>query len=640
MISLRDLNRTVSLLLLAMLISAGNIAAQQDSVTARVLIDRAWDLRFSAPGQSLQYADSALHISVRIRHPLLTARAYRAKALVLVIDERILEGMPLYDSAIVYARIAGSLEYEASCFSLMAGMYGDHGDYDRAIELYAQGLDAANRSGDKTSIAILSNNLAESYVAGNRGDSLALRYYETSLRNCEEEKNWAFGAMVAANIAQLAASQHRHEQAAGMLGAARELMQRDTSDQYRYATTLHVLADVYLQLDSLDKAIDMGLRSLQIMDELQRPDNALRPLSVLARAYIQKRDLANAKLFSARLLNESILQNAKLFIRDGYKCLSDIAKTENNPQDALKYYELYKAWNDSVFRMEREQSISDMEIRAQLARKEMELKYESDKKDAENNNLKERNESLKRERLLAIFSCVVFLALGILLYFLYRKKQKINAELQEEKKTVEKQAHEKSILVHEIHHRVKNNLTLLKSLLFLQSKTSAHEEVKRILEECQARIQSMALVHSNLYGENENGMLEVRAFAELLLSELSASFKAQEHDIAFEIEGTCRDVNIAQSVPLGLVLNELATNSIKYAFTDVQEPLISVQISETAGSIHIVYSDNGPGLPNGFDADKGGFGFRLLHILSQQLNATLRYERGEQGPVFRITIPV
>lgn len=626
--------------LLLLLFVGFHVNAQHDSVKARVLIDQAWELRFESPNRSIALADSALIYSKGKTFPLLTARAYRVKALAMVIDEQIVDGMPNYDSAITYARLAGNKEYEASCYSLMAGMYGDHADFDQAIELYLRGYTVALQSGNKKMIAMLSNNLAESYLADNRDDSIVYSYFNIAYTNSIAAQDYAFAAMVEANVAQLNITSGNTADASEHLRLAAELMTRDTSDQYRLGTTLHVLASVYLQLDSFEIAIQLAEKSLAIMDALHRPDNALRPLSVIAEAYIALNKMAEAKAYSNRLLHDALEQNAKLYVRDGYKCLSSIARVENDPISALQYYEQYKLWNDSVFRIERERMIANMEIRAQLAQHELELQYETAKKDAENINLKDRNETLQRDRLLAVLACLVFLALGALLYFSNRKTKKINTELEHEKKLVEKQAHEKSVLVHEIHHRVKNNLTLLKSLLFLQAKATTHEEVKSILEECQTRIQSMAIVHSNLYGENANGMLEVPAFAEMLFGELAASFRANENDLAFEVSGNCRDVSIEQSVALGLILNELATNSIKYAFSNVKEPLIEVRISETPDNIIIEYYDNGPGLPEGTSLETGGFGFRLIRILSQQLDATSEYQHIMGNQVFKLTLKV
>lgn len=611
-----------------------------DSTRARLEGLLAWELRFSKPAEAIELADSEILLAKQLNDPLRLADGYRVKALTLVIAEKIPDGMADYDTALVYARKAGSLYYQASCYSLMAGMYGDHGDYDKAIELYAAGLTLAQQTNDPHLIATLSNNLAESYQSDGRETTLVQQYFSMALENSMKSGHWADAAMNAGNLAREYLNIGDTSAADAALTQAVELMNRDRSDVYRYGTTLHVLASVYLDLGKNGVAEMYALASLRIMDSLQRPDNALRPLTVLTSIYIAEKNLPQAERTATRLLNDGLAQHAKLYIRDGYKALSDIARLKKNDAEALRYYELYKAWNDSVFRADRERSISDMETRAALAQKELAVKYETEKKEAENANLKARNENLQSEKLLAIAACLVFVLLGVLLWLANRKKQKINAELEAEKKIVERQAQEKSMLVHEIHHRVKNNLTMLKSLLYLQSRASSQHEVKEILSECQARIQSMALVHQNLYGETDAGTLDFTAFLQSLFAELSNSFQSSEGDVSFSVTGHCPPMNISHSIALGLVMNELVTNSLKYAFAAQEDGEIRVDMHSTDQQLRIRYSDNGPGLPKPFDLAEGGFGFRLLDLLSRQLNAQLTYARENEESVFVLVLPL
>lgn len=196
------------------------------------------------------------------------------------------------------------------------------------------------------------------------------------------------------------------------------------------------------------------------------------------------------------------------------------------------------------------------------------------------------------------------------------------------------------MLVHEIHHRVKNNLTMLKSLLYLQARSSKQDETKRILQESQARIQSMALIHQSLYDQNEKGQLDFVQFTKQLLTELCSGYRMQEADVQFKVSGHCRDLQLQQAIPLGLIINELATNSLKYAFKDLDNGLISVHVSERPSFLTIQYTDNGPGLPEAFDLSQGGFGFKVMQILSQQLGATISYEQKTGSSSFKVELPI
>lgn len=610
-----------------------------DTALSRLYGLLAWELKFTDKEEAINLADKEIAIATKYKNNLLLADGYRIKALTLVIDERIAEGMALYDAALTYAKKAGSLYYQASCYSLMGGMYGDHGDYHKAIEFYSKGLEVAIKSGDAAMIATLGNNLAESYQSDNRETELTQKYFLMALDNSIKIKNWPVACMNSSNLANEYIKNGLNDKAKIELSRSINLLNNSAKNDYQFATNSHVLASIFYQLGNLKEAEKYALVSLHIMDSLQRPDNAMRPLTVLTNIYIKNKNLEKADIYANRMLKDALFRNAKLYIRDGYKALSDIERQKNNSALALKYFELYKSWNDSVFEISREQSISNIETRSKLAQKELEVKYQTEEKKKENEHLKKRNENLQQEKILAIVSCIIFIVLGLMLYFSNRRKQKINAELQTEKKIVEQQALEKGMLVHEIHHRVKNNLTILKSLLYLQAKAANNNETKRILEECQSRIQSMAIVHQNLYGESNNGNLDLVLFLESLFDELSVSFRPEDKTVDFQIDGNCRNITITQTIPLGLIMNELVTNSLKYAFKEIKEGLIQLDIKQENKKLIIHYSDNGPGLQTEFDLAKGGFGFKVLNILAQQLNAKITYQKEINGSVFRIEVP-
>ncbi|MBI3133729.1 MAG: hypothetical protein HYZ14_03550 [Bacteroidetes bacterium] len=611
-----------------------------DTSRARIYGLLAWEYRFINTALALDYADRELATGRQYYHPLLLADGYRIKALAYVIEEKIVAGLALYDSSLTYARQANSLAIEASCYSLIAGMYGDHGDFHKSIEYYSMGLEVAEKLQDPALIASLSNNLAEAFQSSGRNPELSQKYFLQALSNSMQIENWPLAGMNSANLAQDYINSGNRVLALQELKRAVDLVYRDTTNRYQFATNCHILASVYFDLDSLERAEFLALKSLSGMTELNRPANALRPLSTLTNLYVQKRDFSSARIYAARMLDFAEFQGAKLYIRDAYKALSEIARIEGDYKTALDYFEKYKVWNDSVFEVGREQSIANVELKAELARQELEIKYETEKKTVENQNLSDKNQNLVYTIVLVIFTGAAFLALTVLLYFSNQKKNRINAELQEQKKKVEQQAVEKGMLVHEIHHRVKNNLTMLKSLLYLQAKSAQDEFAQKILAETQARIQSMALVHQNLYEEGNNGRLDFVEFLESLFAELMTGFDRSDPEIEFKVSGTCDELTISQAIPLGLIMNELCTNSLKYAFQKVENPVIQVVLTQRANVLEIQYSDNGPGLGEAAAQGKGGFGFKLLQILTRQLDTRLVYTKTDQLSVFTLRLEI
>lgn len=185
---------------------------------------------------------------------------------------------------------------------------------------------------------------------------------------------------------------------------------------------------------------------------------------------------------------------------------------------------------------------------------------------------------------------------------------------------------EKDALLHEVHHRVKNNLQVVASLLYLRS-VDAEPSVREVLDECRARIRSMVLIHEHLYLSGQLAGIEMHAFLAKLGEELTRIY-AGERRVVIHVEGGGLVLAIERAVPVALIANELLTNALKYAYPDPERwtnPEVRVLVSSTA--IEIV--DHGVGLPAKLDASTASsLGLRLVQSLARQLDAQLEFERG------------
>lgn len=611
-----------------------------DTIRARLMGELAWELKFVDSERALELAEKEIQIGRKTQNYLLLAEGFRVKALTLVIQEKILDGMSNYDSSIFFAKKAKSNYYEISCYNLIGGMYNDHGDYDKSIEYYRKGLNLAQQSKDGKLISVLSNNLAETYQSSNRRTELVERYFKLALDNSKQNKNWPIAGMNAANLAFEYSKLGQKRKAEIVLNEAIELMNRNPSKSYQYGTTCHVISSVYLELGDMKNSIHYAIISMEIMDSLQQPDNVLRPLVNLANAYLSIRDISNAQIYAERLLNGAKKRNAKMYIREGYRILSAISESQGALAKSLDYYKLYKVFNDSIFEINRERNITNMEAMAALSKHELEIKFRTAQKTLENDLLKNQNSGLQKQRILILLLCIIFAVLIVLLYKSNREVSKINRDLEKAKARVEKQVIEKGIMVQEIHHRVKNNLTILKGLLYLQAKTSVHKEAKIALEECQYRIENMALVHQKLYDENNIGKLKLIEFLETMFDQLSVLYKDSKRHVELDLKGTCSPLNVSTVIPLGLMMNELITNSFKYAFEHIEQGSIKIEVEENAGMLKIRYSDNGPGLKEPLSSNMGGFGFKLLDILANQISANISYRNESSQFLYIIEIPI
>lgn len=498
-------------------------------------------------------------------------------------------------------------------------------NYEKEVELNIEALVMANKSGDMRQIGSVNISLAESFSNIGLYDK-AVQYFTDAINVLEKEKDtnrlhlaYRYYAIHLIKTKQIPTAYQLLIQANTMAASLNDSI----SMAYNW---LH-LSSCYWHTKQVDSCLMVAKRAEAIWEKrveyLDLADVCLQ----LGIYYTALNKYIEAEYYLKKA-ESHIVQNLN-FNQKLYSAFAELYTQNGNGAAALLY--LQKA-NNAL------ELISENERKSKIAG--LAIKYETAKKETENKTLATLNTSLTVQKWVAITACIVLLVFAILLYTLYSKKQRINKQLLAEKNIVEQQAAEKIVLVNEIHHRVKNNLTMLKSLLYLQGKAATQDETKRILTEAQSRVQSMALVHQNLYDGNNAAKLNLTQFIEALYKELQVTYVDKNKIVSIVVQGSCSNVDIETAIPLALIMNELATNSFKYAFNNAIQGVIHTDITQEHNNIVITYTDNGPGLINPFDITKGGFGFKVLHILTQQLNATISYNYNEARATFIITVPV
>ena len=193
---------------------------------------------------------------------------------------------------------------------------------------------------------------------------------------------------------------------------------------------------------------------------------------------------------------------------------------------------------------------------------------------------------------------------------------------------------DKEIILKEVNHRIKNNMTTIKSILSLQSRTISDEIFKNIFKEMESRIDSMMVLYEKLYESDDFEVLSIKDYTETLLENIISNFPNNTSiRLDLKIQDFKLDAKRLQS--LGMIFNEIITNSIKYSFEKDKDKLISLEIKLIEGkvsngknTVYITISDNGTGLKQEIDLkNKSGFGFRLIELLSKQLMAELHIEQ-------------
>ncbi|MDH5736899.1 MAG: ATP-binding protein, partial [Gammaproteobacteria bacterium] len=200
---------------------------------------------------------------------------------------------------------------------------------------------------------------------------------------------------------------------------------------------------------------------------------------------------------------------------------------------------------------------------------------------------------------------------------------------------------EKEMLLKEVHHRVKNNMQVISSLLNIQAETIGSEFFSGLLAESQQRIKSMSLIHENLYQSDNLLEIDFEDYIKMLANRLCRFYTVPNVAVKLNIQVEDVRLDIETAVPCGLIINELISNSLKHAF-DGSAPTgtISVRFTREGCSYRLVISDNGIGLPKDLDLSKSAsMGMEIVSILTKQLEGNLIYG-GTEGARFEITFPM
>ncbi|MEX0273587.1 MAG: sensor histidine kinase, partial [Flavobacteriaceae bacterium] len=244
----------------------------------------------------------------------------------------------------------------------------------------------------------------------------------------------------------------------------------------------------------------------------------------------------------------------------------------------------------------------------------------------------------KDERINLVYIGLVFCLVGLLgLVLAYLKSIKNQRVVAEQKHIIEKSLVEKDSLLKEIHHRVKNNLQMVSSLLSLQTKNTRSKEAIKALEEGKSRVKAMALIHQKLYQNEDLSIIEMQGYIESLINSVQSVYKKGGHNISITIDAEGVELDIDRAIPFGLILNELVSNSFKYAFPESDENgkiYIHIRkLNDQEGFFE--YTDNGVGLPEDTDERaNASMGIRLMNRLANQLQTKLNIDKTSEGVRF------
>jgi two-component sensor histidine kinase len=301
-------------------------------------------------------------------------------------------------------------------------------------------------------------------------------------------------------------------------------------------------------------------------------------------------------------------------MRDAALVLKQAYLTTKHYDSAMHYQTEYYANKDSLVNEETIRKIADLQTQYEVSKKEDQLTKLT----------AEHEQSIK----IAIALAIVVISIGVLSFYLWSFNNRLkaaNKKQEQQKLLIEQSLKEKEVLLKEIHHRVKNNLQIISSLLNLQSNTLDDSEVLQVFQTGQSRIQSIALIHQKLYQNEQFSSIKMDDYLALLGQKVIDTLLPPDVSITLNIQANGILLDIDTAVPLALVINEMLTNTAKYAFTEQKSGQINIAIEpleEHRYKLH--YADTGPGIPEDKRLEATNtLGSRLIKILTRQLGGNV-----------------
>jgi len=207
-----------------------------------------------------------------------------------------------------------------------------------------------------------------------------------------------------------------------------------------------------------------------------------------------------------------------------------------------------------------------------------------------------------------------------------------NHALEKQNKEIFSQHQYQQILLKEIHHRVKNNLQIITSLLSLQSNAIENKDVSQVLDESRRRIEAIALIHEKLYQGDKIDRVDFKSY----LMEIMRSQQKVNPNLKCEVTSNEVAFKLDIAIPLGLIISEMIVNSVKHAFKGIENPQLKVQVTKNNQTIEIIFQDNGIGLPENFSLEQPvSLGTEIIQALTDQIEAEIKHEN-DNGAKFTI----
>lgn len=450
----------------------------------------------------------------------------------------------------------------------LASYYVDNNSIEKGIEKYFKALDSYKKIKDTVGMANVHANLGFTYIDTKEFYKAELHLLEQGRLDSLLDTQYGLGFFTDF-MGYLRQSEEKYEEAISWYKKAIDI-RSNLSSHYNLCESIISMGNVLSDMGRYKEAIPYALEVLKYQE-----------------------------------LHQSLSQESS-----AYDILYNCYEKLDNHKLALQYHKQYKSLSDSIYNKNKIKALAEGE--AKLKKADLDAEINILNKENELNELK-----LGEQKLIiiaAILGLFLLTFVSVIVIKLYNNIKKKNEQVKSALK-------DKDILLREIHHRVKNNLQVISSLLSLQSRQISDVHVLQAINEGRNRVRSMALIHQNLYQTENLTGVDVHQYLDKLVSELFNSYNIKQNDISLDLSVDNLNLDVDTMIPLGLVINELVSNCLKHAFDKKDNGNINISLEEQDQKLILKVSDNGIGIKEHTFKNSKSFGNRLIKAFSQKLKA-------------------
>lgn len=495
----------------------------------------------------------------------------------------------------------------------IAWVYKKRGQFDKALEKDLAALKLMETLEDQPGICDALTRVSDDLIKQNRL-SEAWDYAHQSIDIAEKNNLSSQFYDVNFNAGNVAMAANNFQESLNFYAKALKIAKDQNMGIFNEADVINSRGNAFKRLGRYNEALQDYKQTLDIGKRANYPMAVSASIANLGEVNMLMGNYKKALEYQLETVRLQEKDSDRTNLIENYNLVSEIYQHLGDYKSSLDYKQKAYSLRDSIV------SVKSDEVMSELL-----TQYETQKKEGTiSSQQKEISQQRKDQWLIAGVGLLLFVLL-IFSFISYRNRSGSNRLL------AAKNA-ENELLLKEIHHRVKNNLEVVSSLLALQSAQIDDPKTKEAMQEGQNRVRSIGIIHQKLYQGKNPGSIEMKDYFLNLSESILDSFGAEER-VKIELAMEKLDVDIDTAVPLGLIVNELLTNTLKYAFPEGQNGNVRIKLEkQTGGILHLEVSDNGIGKSGSVHGT--GFGGQLISLLTIQLSGKMREEIKNGTSVF------